>query len=65
MHNPLFELRGVTKRCTPEERFSRFGRSLEPGVLYVFGYNQADRVKELTTFDQLGAAPPVADEGQQ
>lgn len=45
-HNPLFEIRGVIKRITAEERLSWFGKILEPGMLYVFHYNDPPSVRE-------------------
>jgi len=34
-------------RISFEERFSWFGIKLKPGILYVFGYNTPDEIKEL------------------
>ncbi|MEW6737032.1 MAG: hypothetical protein AB1489_37445 [Acidobacteriota bacterium] len=39
-------------RISYEERFSWFGIKLEPGVLYIFSYNQPADVKEFIHLDK-------------
>jgi hypothetical protein len=49
--NPVFELDGISKRISAEERFSWFDIPLQQNVLYGFSYNNPRSVKELLKFD--------------
>jgi hypothetical protein len=48
--NPVFEVEGIAKRISAEERFSWFDTWLEPNVLYVFSYNDPRKVQGLLKF---------------
>lgn len=43
--NPVFEVDGVKRRITPEERFSWFEIALETGILYTFYYNDPKSIE--------------------